>query len=152
SYIDETWQVSLSGNPTWTQVVTQGTPPSPRAYQAAFYDPFRDRMVVYGGESPGVHNDAWALSLSGTPTWTQLALGGTPPPARTHAAAVLDLRRDRMVLFGGFGGFDPIDTWIGTWDPSLASVPGMGRPRGVALAAPRPNPVSGDGVTLEFEL
>ena len=40
-------------------------------------------MIVFAGKatSGGANlNDVWELSLSGTPTWTQLAPAGSPPP------------------------------------------------------------------------
>jgi hypothetical protein len=46
-------------------------------------------------------NEIWALSLSGTPTWSLLTPTGTPPDGRNHAAAVYDVLNDRLVVFGG---------------------------------------------------
>jgi hypothetical protein len=63
-------------------------------------------MVVFGGYyssygSSHVLNDVWALSLAGTPAWTQLTPSGTPPIGRYGPSAVYDPVRDRMVVFGG---------------------------------------------------
>src|SRR5690349_9319768 len=70
---NDVWSLSFSGTPTWTQLSPSGTPPAARMNHAAFYDPVRDRMVVCGGTGPSVSTfDVWGLSLSGTPTWTQL--------------------------------------------------------------------------------
>ena len=49
-------------------------------------------------------NDVWALSLSGSPTWAQLAPAGTPPGAWYGHSAIYDPARDRMVVFGGNDG------------------------------------------------
>src|SRR5262249_28482128 len=45
---NEVWALSLA-SPALTQVVTSGTPPTPRELGSAIYDPVRDRMVVFGG-------------------------------------------------------------------------------------------------------
>jgi len=60
-------------------------------------------MVVFGGLDPALafKNDVWSLSLSGTPSWTRLALVGNSPSARYFHTAVYDPVRDRMLVFGG---------------------------------------------------
>jgi len=66
------WELTLSGTPTWNQLVIAGPPPG-RLAHVATYDPVGDRMIVFGGYNAGVLiNDTWQLSLSGTPAWTQL--------------------------------------------------------------------------------
>ena len=83
-FLSEVWALSLAGTPAWTQLTPTGTPPSGRYGHSAIYDPVRDCMVVFGGYGPagegeGPLNDAWALSLAGTPAWTQLTPAGTSP-------------------------------------------------------------------------
>src|SRR5439155_24752832 len=46
------WALSLSGYPTWSQIVTAGSPPPSRNGHTAIYDPVRDRLVVYVGLDP----------------------------------------------------------------------------------------------------
>jgi galactose oxidase-like protein/flagellar hook capping protein FlgD len=101
---NDVWELSLSGTMTWKLLATGGTPPSPRRGASAIYDPVRDRMLIYGGAGPGPFGDLWALSLSGSPTWTQLAPTGGPPPSRSGHSAIYDPVRDRMVVFGGQTG------------------------------------------------
>jgi len=124
---NEVWALTLSGTPTWSQITPLGTPPTARFEQAAIYDVTRDRMIVFGGydDVVGDLNDAWVLTLSGTPTWTPMAPSGTPPIARDSHSAVYDGPRDRMVVFGGYSSSDGVlnDTWAlalsggGTWSP-----------------------------------
>jgi hypothetical protein len=68
-------------------------------------------MVVFGGQAGGSisYNDVWALSLAGTPAWTQLTPTATPPSVRRGHSAIYDPERDRMVVFGGYAHRN--DTW-----------------------------------------
>ena len=113
-YRNEVWALSLAGTPAWTRLTPTGTPPAERYYHSAIYDPVRDRMVVFGGynTSSGRFNDVWALSLAGTPAWTQLMPTGTPPSVRNRHSAIYDPVRDRMVVFGGYGGSYLNEVWV----------------------------------------
>ena len=101
---NDTWELSFSGSVTWRQLTPSGTAPSARIDHATIYDPIRHRLILFGGTDAGgnVLNDVWALSLSGSPAWTQLAPTGSAPAARGAATAVYDATRDRLVLFGGY--------------------------------------------------
>jgi hypothetical protein len=95
----------------WTDLTPSGTSPTSRRFHTAIYDPVRDRVVVFGGDAPGVLNDVWALSLGGTPAWTELAPSGIPPSARYLHGAIYDPVRDRMVVFGGWDPSSRNDVW-----------------------------------------
>jgi len=102
-YMNDTWQLDLSGTPTWAQLAPTGTPPTVRSLHGAVLDAPRDRMIVVGGSStaaPGTFNDVWQLSLGGTPAWTQLAPLGTPPTAGIMTATAHDPLRQRLLVFG----------------------------------------------------
>jgi hypothetical protein len=105
AYLNDVWGLSLSGTPAWTQLLPpSGAPPSWRADQSAIYDPVRDRLVMFGGFEFPTYNqcaDVWALSLAGTPAWTQLVPSNKWPSARKEHTAIYDPLRDRMVVFGG---------------------------------------------------
>lgn len=129
---NDTWTLSLSGTPTWNQMTTAGTPPSPvRQGFDTVYDPLQDRMVVFGGYSNAtfdLYNDTWGLSFSGVPTWTQLTPVGPLPAARTRSASIYDPLGDRMVIFGGddtTAGFDPLQDDV--WALSLSITPAWTR-------------------------
>jgi hypothetical protein len=100
---NDVWALTLSGMPTWSEIVPLGTPPARRYQHAAIYDPVRDRMLVFGGnpEGSGTTNDVWALDLSGTPAWTELSPAGVPPSPRFNHSAIFDPLRDRMTVYGG---------------------------------------------------
>ncbi len=118
---NDVWALSLAGTPGWANLAPTGTPPSERAYQSAIYDPVRDRMVMFGGLGlSGVRNDAWSLSLAGTPGWTALSPTGVAPAARMGHSAIYDPVRDRMLVFGGF---TPANLRNDTWSLSLDGTP-----------------------------
>jgi len=94
--LNDTWALTLDGDPAWFAMTPMGTPPSPRWGMSAIYDPVRHRMIIFGGGS----NDTWALSLDGSPTWTELHPVGTPPVAQYGASAIYDPVRDRMIVYG----------------------------------------------------
>jgi hypothetical protein len=106
SYLGETWALSLAGAPQWSKLSVAGTPPAPRAWHSAVYDPIADRMVVFGGQNAeGCLADVWALALSTTsssrPRWSPLAPSGVAPTVRERHAAVYDPPRRRMIVWGG---------------------------------------------------
>jgi hypothetical protein len=116
----DVWALSLAGRPAWTELAPAGMYISRRYGHTAFYDPVRDRMLVFGGYSEyGLENDVYALSLGESPSWTWLAPTGTPPSARCYPAAVYDPVSDCMVIFGGVDGSQRNDVWA----LSLAETP-----------------------------
>jgi len=114
TYRTDTWQLTVSGGSvTWTPIVTAGTPPEGSYGHCAIFDPVRDRMVVFGGDGgPTASDRAWALSLSGPPTWTEIVTTGARPARRTGHIGIYDPNGDRMVVFGGMRpGTEYDDTW-----------------------------------------
>jgi len=110
---DDVWQLTLGEPPRWSRLAPTGDAPGSRQRHAAVYDIARRRMVVWGGytsddqvltDEPGV----WALSLDGDPVWTKLQARETEPPVATSPVAVFDVRRDRMVVYGGTALFDDL--------------------------------------------
>jgi hypothetical protein len=120
SYRNDVWALSLAGTPAWSALAPSGTPPSARCYHTAIYDPVRDRMVVFGGAGSSLDSDAWALSLAGTPEWTEITPSGTAPCARYSHTAIYDPVRDRMMVFGGYEGTSYRND---VWALSLAGTP-----------------------------
>ncbi len=110
AYLNDTWALSLTGVPSWTPLMPSGAWPSARVGHSAIYDPLRDRMIIFGGNSYSLHpymSDVWALSLSDPPAWTQLQPAGGPISPRGNHSAIYDPVRDRMIVFGGLGGVSP---------------------------------------------
>ena len=115
------WALSLAPPMTWSRLAVGGDAPL-RSRATAIYDPVRDRLVLFGGDSLYYwRGDVWGLSLGENPRWTRLA----PDPGwelrRLAASAIYDPRRDRMIVFGG--GFPDADSWMvhnGVWEFSLS--------------------------------
>lgn len=102
NHLNETWELTLSGTPTWRQLSTTGGPPARRRGQTAILDPSADRMIVFGGyDDVTFMNDVWSLDLA-TNTWQQLTPGGDVPPERYGHSATFDPDRREMVVFGGY--------------------------------------------------
>jgi len=115
--MNDVWVLSLaSATPTWTALTPTGSPPSARYSGSAVYDPVRDRVLLFGGQTSGgpAVNDVWALSLGASPAWTPVGVSGSTPPApRSGHAAIYDPLRDRMIVCGGVdsGASDQNDVW-----------------------------------------
>lgn len=99
---------------TWTFRGDQG--PDVRKNAALVYDSARQKTVLFGGQALGANNvayyakDTWEWDGNG---WTRINTA-TSPSGREAPAAVYDVNRQRVVLFGGFtnNGNTPInDTW-----------------------------------------
>lgn len=125
-YLNDLWEWD---GESWSQVITTGTLPPPRAGHAMAYDTRRNRLVIFGGNNGANLGDTW--EWDGT-TWTQRAVGGSAPAPRTFHSMVFDSARGYAVLFGGTtGGYPQFgDTWAwngsswtllsgGSTDPSL---------------------------------
>ena len=130
--LNDVWALGLGATPSWSQVSVAGTPPWQRFGAAAVYDASASRMVLFGGivspNFPVPLNDAWALSLSGGPTWNQLALAAPLPSARYYCGAAFDSARRRLLVFGGIAPDAPTDLVNELWaldltPPEAWSVP-----------------------------
>ncbi len=123
TYLGDTWALSLDGSHSWQPILT-GPGPGPRRAHSAIYDPLRDRMIVFGGVTgfgDAIRlNEVWALSLSGSPAWSQILPSGAPPSGRFVHATIYDPVRDRMIVFGGHDGAPRNDVWALSLGPSPA--------------------------------
>lgn len=119
----DTWELDLSGEPTWSTVQADGPAPPGSYGMASIYDPVRDRMIIFGGSTSdyyyGTHNDTWELQLHGVvPNWHKLDPMGPLPVARRTMASIYDPLRDRMIIYGGWDGNS--DEFLGdAWALSL---------------------------------
>jgi hypothetical protein len=105
SDMNDTWEWSGTD---WTEIVT-ATSPLAREGHGLIFDSFRNLVVLFGGQVPGiVYGDTW--EYNGT-TWTQKAPVDTPTP-RVYPTLSFDSSRSRAVLFGGYDDVTDVDdTW-----------------------------------------
>ena len=91
--LNDTWEWN---GQRWTRVNTANAP-SPRWDTSMTYDPARERIVLFGGQSrEGNLGDTWEYDGR---TWTRLDIAG-PTPRNGHAL-VYDPRTKTILLFGG---------------------------------------------------
>ena len=150
---DDVWKLNLNGAPAWTKVVPGGTIPPARFHATAIYDPVRSRVVMYGGSDlTAAKADTWALSVTGSPTWTQLAPTGFLPVGRFGHSAVYDPVRDRVIVYGGITG-SPTDETLELAFGTPTGVPEQTEAAraGIRLRAAYPNPFHAEA-TIAFEL
>jgi hypothetical protein len=121
---NDLWTLELNGMPTWVQLTPAGqAPPGTRLGHSAIYDALRDRMVIFGGNSPpsGARSDVWALSLSSPPAWTEIVPPVAISPGRVYHTAVYDPLRDRMVVHAGGTNISTNNVLNELWELSLAA-------------------------------
>jgi hypothetical protein len=90
---------------------TPTTLPTPRTGHSAIVDSLRNRMVIFGGNTPGGPVNTTAVFDLTTHTWTDVVTAGAPG-ARYDHTAVWDAPHGRMIVFGGTTGTTRLnDTW-----------------------------------------
>lgn len=98
----DTWEFDGA---QWHQVATNG-PPGARQFPILAYDPVREAIILcsggtyapYGGVDFKYCDDVWEWNGS---QWTEITPAGTRPQAVQAGAGAFDLRRGRLVQFGG---------------------------------------------------
>src|SRR5262249_24577859 len=108
-----------------------GTPPSPRAYLSAVYDPANNVMTVFGGLTSftSFSSEVWTLShangLGGTPAWQKLSPTGGPPDGLASTSAVYASVNDIMTVFAGtpLGGGVTNSVWTLSHANGLGGTP-----------------------------
>src|SRR5262245_60020324 len=134
TFVNEVWELTLSGSTTWVRVGVAGDAPSPRELSVAIYDSGNDRLLVFGGwNGVGQLDDLWELSLSGAPTWTRLTPPGAQPSPSGPITGIVDSARNRLLIF-----WDTGSTNSGIWALNLS-----GAPAWTPIAPTGPGPLGG---------
>ena len=101
---NELWAFDLNDD-TWHQIEQKGDIPGARFNTAMIYDPVRDRLILFGGNSnPNGLNltpldDTYSFDLK-TNTWTKHDIA-RKPSARLYHAMTYDPVKDQAVIFSG---------------------------------------------------
>jgi len=126
--LGDTWEWDGAAS-TWTKMSPAGVTPRARRGHALAYDAARKKVVLFGGlagsQAPDQMEDTW--------TWDGAAWTRVGTPAQTHPEwrfghrMVYDASRQRVVLYGQYGGWHlgPIggENWANgnTWEWDGAS-------------------------------
>jgi hypothetical protein len=132
------WKLQFTGpnTGTWSQISAPGTPPGARTGHSAIYDPLYHRMLVLAGENDTNQYfliKTYALSLTGTPTWTLIYAYGIAPSIRDEQTAIYDAVNARIIVWAGEPGpgYNPDvprqvwALWINRTNPSVLSWGGV---------------------------
>jgi hypothetical protein len=101
---------------TWTEVAGDSKPEG-RVDAALAYDPVRQSLILFGGNSwsgKNIPNDTWEWSSS-TRQWSRMPTTSAPETRWGHAM-VTDPIRKKVLLYGGSGSGPTIGTEIWEWD------------------------------------
>ena len=101
--IDPMVALSLRGSAGWSPLVGAGPSPEDRQRGAFAFDERNDRVLLFGGLTPGGRclHDLWSLSQGRNPVWTRIEPEGSGPGPHYLATAIYDAKRDRLLVFGG---------------------------------------------------
>ncbi len=120
--MDETWELSLAGTPTWRFLPPVTPVPSARSSAIAVYDSLQDRMLML--DAPGGSEHAlWSLGLADPDTarWSvQIPSGAWP---RSTPAWILDPVRNVLVTAGGLVTGTGTASLGGRFELSLSNTP-----------------------------
>ncbi|MBI1839096.1 MAG: hypothetical protein HYR95_02295 [Candidatus Colwellbacteria bacterium] len=110
-YKNDVWEFKLpsesNSRPKWRKMNPSGAPPSPRNGSACIYDSLNQRMVCFGGWAGRGLGGLFEMTLrsDNDGEWKELRPSGEMPSYR-YTEAVYDSKYQRMIIFGGNGGFE----------------------------------------------
>ena len=136
----DTWEFDGAA---WSKVVPAGSgAPDARQVHAMVFDEKRGRTVVFGGMGvatpptpPAPKGDPWEFDGH---AWTRIDAPNGPSP-RHSPGATYDSKRNRVLIFGGFGAngmLGDLWSWDGTaWSKLADASPAGPEPRGMGYIA-----------------
>ena len=104
-FLSDTWAYTPAKD-AWKKRDVVGSPPPPRAYHGAAWDPKSKVMWTFGGATYGMKllDDLHRFDPHAG-KWERLAPEGTAPAARMNAHLHYDAAGHQLLLYGGFKGF-----------------------------------------------
>lgn len=118
AYLNDVWELKLTGSPQWNELLPSGTPPAGRLAGSAVFDVLHQRLVGFGGTA-GLPVDTWQLDLREQPVWSMVETNGMEPPGSYGMTSIFDAVRNRMVIFGGSTSAGYFDAHNNTWELDL---------------------------------
>jgi hypothetical protein len=118
SYPRALWELKVSDY-TWINRSNPVSGPIQRQYPSIAFDSKSATTIVFGGYSSvdsAYKQDTYEWSGNGM-ALTNRTTGGMKPPPRSQAGMSYDSKRDRMLLFGGYGATGALDD-LWAWDPT----------------------------------
>jgi galactose oxidase-like protein len=143
---------------TWIELLPIGGPSGNilgRQPAGSGYDAVNNRLILYFPSNPfvaGFSSEVWVLTnangLGGSPVWTQLISGGTPPNnVNGGESAVYDGVSNRLIVYGGcFANCSPAQSTVYT----LTNANGLGGPP-VWLTSSVTNPQARDEQSAVYD-
>ena len=105
---NDTWAYDFDAD-TWTNM-NPPVAPSSRFAHAMAYDSQSNRVILFGGSNElQQFSDTWAFNYERN-EWTNMNPIVAPSP-RADFGMVYDSQSDRVILFGGYAGYDLDETW-----------------------------------------
>jgi hypothetical protein len=96
------WALPLGAGGGWRELAQLENAPLDRRDFSLIFDSKRGQYVLFGGESYPLLRDVWRFDArENEVSWEQLVAGGDSIGGRSVAGAIYDVKRDRMILFGG---------------------------------------------------
>jgi hypothetical protein len=105
TWFNDTWLFNLSDR-TWEHMQYPDDAITPREGVPEVYI-YNSNMLLYGGWSPsnGYFDEVWTLDLIND-VWTQQMPPDPHPTPRNYNTVVFDIKRDSVMIWGGFCGYD----------------------------------------------
>src|SRR5262249_23682559 len=122
---------AFAQNGAWTSITGTSTP-GPRREFGSIFDRESQRFYLFDGFNgnpsglsiPFKHG--WALSVAGTPDWSNVPIPGAVPGQRHSPQWGYDAAQNRVLIFGGYGSHYPGDAYAylnDVWQLDLNGTP-----------------------------
>ncbi len=117
---NDAWALPLAGAPVWSRLAFPGDPPSPRFMCGGLYLPSTQELLVLHGFGGG--GEAWLLAPRAG--WRRVWPRRDRISPRAGHSMAYDHTRDRLIVFGGLGGWESGASFLGdTWQLSTNGDP-----------------------------
>jgi hypothetical protein len=113
----DAWRLALDPEPAWVRLApARDGPPFSGYSRPAAMDLEGNRIVLDSG------NQIWTYDVRHA-DWSPVAASGETPPAHSGNIAVLDTKRDRLVIYGGRLGYPTLLPFQQVWALTLGNDP-----------------------------